>query len=51
MVVVLLSCVFAFTNTCFALGDKLTKVMGMLLKGTRLYPQSLKNLGRGWWMG
>lgn len=44
---VLLSCIFDFANTCVGLEDGLVKVIGMLLKGTGLYPQSLKNLGRG----
>lgn len=48
---VLFSCIFAFANTCVDLEDELAKVMGTLLKITGLYPQSLKNLGRGMWMG
>lgn len=48
---VLFSCIFAFANTCVDLEDELAKVMGTLLKITGLYPQSLKNLGRGRWTG
>lgn len=48
---VLFSCIFAFANTCVDLEDELAKVMGTLLKRIGLYPQSLKNLGRGRWMG